>query len=430
MPKPKRPNQPKPSRRAPGTGSVGVRANGRVFAKLPKDLDPRQRARYGPGGRRRFADVGEATAWLGAEIARLRDPARRGLGRDEPFGAYVVRWHRDLGAIPARTADNYHRALLHFVDLAPVTVGELTHELIQAVVARLQRSTWRRKKRVNGKLVPYGPAYPYKTSSVKMLLSVLANALEHLVPHVLPVNPARRVKVARVQQPQQPVWDAGQADRFLAVALAHRPDLYVGLLLILRRALRRGEVLALALDDVDERRRLLRVDETAGIKTGETGDTKGRQVRHVPLSDELLDAIRAHRKRQQRPTLWLFPGREPGKPLSLRAFNAACTEIVRMAGLPPITPKDMRATAATILLDQNVSLARVSRLLGHSTIAVTASFYDRILANKQQRVDELAKELDEAFTRASAQAWQAEAATGAEPAPGASLEVSGEMPTR
>lgn len=51
-------------------------------------------------------------------------------------------------------------------------------------------------------------------------------------------------------------------------------------------------------------------------------------------------------------------------------------------------------------LDEGVPLVRVSRLLGHASIAVTSAFYERTIGNRAGRVERLADELDAAHERA------------------------------
>lgn len=409
---------PKPSRRPPNMGSVGVRSNGRVFVVQPKDVDPDRRVRYGPGDRSRWASVEAATAWLDAAIARARRPPDRPGGPRESLGAYLARWIRlhDSGDTatgwPPRTAAAYKRTARRFAGIADIAVGDLTHEHVLGALAALGRPCWRR----NGR----GPLKPYGASTIRQSRDVLQTALAELVPHVLPFNPVTRARLGRRQEQEQPVWDAEQLERFEVKALEMRPDLYFPLRLVTRRAFRRGEVLATESTDLDMRRRVVQIDETAGDRAGETGDTKGRRIRDVPLGELAGDAQLHMAKRRPRPSRWLVPGRRVDKPLSLRQFNVVVGQIIEAAGLPKITPKDMRATAATVLLDQNVSLARVSRLLGHSSMAVTSRFYDRVQRGTQERVDELAEDFDAAFRRATVE----------KSAPEVSLEVSGDSATR
>lgn len=83
---------PVPTRRKRGTGSVAVRADGRVAITLPADLDPERRPLYSPPGTRTaWASVEQAARWLDAEVARRRNPAPERATGDEQLGAYLAR---------------------------------------------------------------------------------------------------------------------------------------------------------------------------------------------------------------------------------------------------------------------------------------------------------------------------------------------------
>ncbi len=77
---------------------------------------------------------------------------------------------------------------------------------------------------------------------------------------------------------------------------------------------------------------------------------KGRKERLVPLSPRLLEALRVY-WRTTRPTSWMFPGRDPQKPLSETPVQKACRQACHVAGLPPITPHTLRHCYATHLLE-------------------------------------------------------------------------------
>lgn len=119
--------------------------------------------------------------------------------------------------------------------------------------------------------------------------------------------------------------------------------------------------------------------------------------------DEVLRLARlaAHRAGRRRPTPWVFANPETGLPWSVETLRAAADRAIRAAGLPRISLKDMRATAATVLLDQGEPLPRVSELLGHSSVAVTAKFYQRVLRLTEARAADVAEGLDAAFERAA-----------------------------
>lgn len=66
---------------------------------------------------------------------------------------------------------------------------------------------------------------------------------------------------------------------------------------------------------------------------------------------------------------------ENGLPHSLSAMNNALTKLCKRNGLPHITVHGLRHMYATILLEQGVSLVKISALLGHSSVSTTFEYY-------------------------------------------------------
>lgn len=378
MPRRKREPDPPPKRRARNSGSVGTRRDGRIFAILPADLDPKRRPVYSARKGQPFTSEDEATRWLDAEIARRRNPLPQAARRLETLGSYLAGWYRLYSpGWPPRTAISYQQALRHFRCIGHILLGELTREHIQRAIARMQTATWCHHKRDG---TPTSAPHPYASTTIEHARTVLRAALQDLVPEVYPANPVSRTRLGRSQPYEGPVWSTEQARAFLAAAWEGDTGLALALELIVRRALRRGEVLALRWPDVDERRCLLTVDETQGLRRATMGDVKGRRVREIPLSPMLLAKLKAHRKRQDRLTPWVFD--HGGAPWSRDTIRRAAVAAMEKAGLPKLAIKDLRATCATVALEEGVSLPVVSRLLGHASVDITARRYARYVSGQ------------------------------------------------
>lgn len=389
-----------PKRRPAGTGSVGVRANGRVFVILPADLDPKRRAIYGPARRQRFVDREQATSWLDTEIRRRRAPPATATA-DEPLGNYLARWYRlNEAEWPERTRRAYGVSVRRWEPIGGVRLGALTRETVAEVLAALRAATWQRTKQDG---TPTSDPKPYSARTIQHARAVLHQALDELVPEVLAYNPARaRRRRGRVEpDAPQPVWSAEQATAFLATAERSVPRVALAFRLILRRALRTGEVVALTWADVDAQGSALTIDETAGIKRETSGPTKTRRVRDIPLSADLLARLRAHRREWPTTDRHIFTSE--GRQISLGHFRWLWHRTIATARLPTITPKDGRATCATILLDQGMPLPDVSRLLGHTSVATTAKFYQRAIKRRAEQVAQLGETLDATLDRAAVQ---------------------------
>ena len=69
---------------------------------------------------------------------------------------------------------------------------------------------------------------------------------------------------------------------------------------------------------------------------------------------------------------------EYGKPYSVGRFTKVVRELTKKAGVTVISPHRLRATLATIMLnneDNEFSLSDISRLLGHKNTLVTQQYY-------------------------------------------------------
>lgn len=127
--------------------------------------------------------------------------------------------------------------------------------------------------------------------------------------------------------------------------------------------LRIAEVANLKVADVDSRRMLLRIEQG-----------KGRKDRFAKLPDRLLELLRDW-YRIARPTVWLFPGRDPLLPVTTRQVGRAFHAAVAMAGIRKrVKPHTLRHSFATHLLEQNTDVRVVQVLLGHAKLETTALY--------------------------------------------------------
>jgi integrase/recombinase XerD len=127
--------------------------------------------------------------------------------------------------------------------------------------------------------------------------------------------------------------------------------------------LRVSEVTALRVTDIDSSRKVIRVEHG-----------KGGKDRYVMLSGQLLEILRAY-WRLARPRHWLFPGRDPDRPVSVSLLQEACRVASREAGLSkPVTVHTLRHSFATHLLEAGTDIRIIQVLLGHGRLATTAIY--------------------------------------------------------
>jgi site-specific recombinase XerD len=127
--------------------------------------------------------------------------------------------------------------------------------------------------------------------------------------------------------------------------------------------LRLSEVAALRVEDIDSKRMMLRVVQG-----------KGRKDRYVMLSPLLLELLRAYWK-TTRSREWLFPGRAPGKPLSIQAVQAACAAAWKRSQLSKrVNLRCLRHCFATHLLESGADLRTIQVLMGHRSLQTTQRY--------------------------------------------------------
>jgi integrase/recombinase XerD len=127
--------------------------------------------------------------------------------------------------------------------------------------------------------------------------------------------------------------------------------------------LRVREAVSLRVSDIDSRSMLILVARG-----------KGNKQRLVPLSRPLLAELRAWWCVHRNP-VWLFPGSRPDRPLGVSSIQRACQAAVTSAGLRAgVTTHTLRHTFATELLEANIDLLTIQKILGHASLNTTAIY--------------------------------------------------------
>jgi integrase/recombinase XerD len=138
--------------------------------------------------------------------------------------------------------------------------------------------------------------------------------------------------------------------------LKHR----VMLMLAYSAGLRVSEVVHLKTSDIDGKRKLIHVQSG-----------KGQKDRYTILSDVVLDELRKYWK-AYRPKTWLFEGRVPGSPYTIRSAQMVFQSAAEKAGIRKhVSMHTLRHSFATHLLEQGTDIRFIQELLGHSSVRTT-----------------------------------------------------------
>jgi integrase len=219
--------------------------------------------------------------------------------------------------------------------------------------------------------------------TVEYVHTILHKALDQAVhDQLVPRNVAHKTRPPSSQRPKVAPYTPDEAIRFLEEVRGEPEEpLYV---VTLGLGLRRGEALGLRWSDINWTARTVTI-------AGQLQRVKGDGLVWVaPKTDDsiavldapefVLDAMMAHRDRQQsltNTTGYVFTGAR-GQPLDPDAVSHGFVRFCERHGLRRTRFHDLRHATASLLLARGIPLWQVSKILRHSSIAITTDTYGHL----------------------------------------------------
>lgn len=116
---------------------------------------------------------------------------------------------------------------------------------------------------------------------------------------------------------------------------------------------------------------------------------KGGKERMVPLSESAKRAALALSQATPAESRFLFPGRNPQRPLTRQAFFLLLKQVALLAGLDPdrVSPHVLRHSFASHMLARGADLRSLQVLLGHADIS-TVQIYTHVQTGRLLKVME------------------------------------------
>lgn len=363
---------------ARGDGSVYQRKDGRWAATVT--IRPGKRVT-------RYAEDPDAAEAQRLELVRLREwgAATKKLKLADFLRAWLadvrgtVRWstHRHY----ANIVDN------HLVpELGKVAVSALTPTMVGAYLRDMEA------QRLSPRTVRHHRAVLRNALNAAMTQGLVTRNAAALAK---PPKLSRRPDVQSLTVDQaRTLIDGTTGDRLHA--------LYV---MALMTGLRQGELLGLSWDDVDWKRRRIRVAQTLQRQDGAwvfAEPKTDRSTRWVPLVTEAYDALLAHRERMasERTPDWRYFGlvfvTEAGNPIHGPNLLADFYDHLDRLELPRIPWHGLRHSTASVLLAAGVPMALVSWLLGHATVRLTVDTYSHL---EDAMVDTVREAMETAYRK-------------------------------
>ena len=256
-------------------------------------------------------------------------------------------------------------------------LSQVTHEDVQQWVAELGE-----------RMAPASVRKVHRVLSLLLSYAVKSGRLAR--------NPANLVDLPRVKSKPRRYLTHEQVGAF---ADAVGEDWRLHVLVLAYTGLRIGELVALRWRNVDLLRRRLIVSESASTVDGRLvmSDTKGHEPREVPLPRFLVPLLEAAMEGHG-PNDLAFPGPSGvmlrRQTLHQSAFPRASAAI----GIdPPLTPHELRHTAASLAIAAGADVKVVQQMLGHKSATMTLDLYGHLFPD---RLDVVADAMDAARSAA------------------------------
>jgi len=153
--------------------------------------------------------------------------------------------------------------------------------------------------------------------------------------------------------------------------------------------LRYGELRALQVRDVDLERRRIHVQRGWDQYEGEVDPKSEKGTRSTVIAHPLQVLVAQHLERTGRRGVDLIFGRTARRPFNGSTINARARAAWAARGEEPIGLQQCRHTAVSQMLDAGVPIDRVSKFVGHASIAITVDRYAHLLPGGEEEAIEL-----------------------------------------
>ena len=235
----------------------------------------------------------------------------------------------------------------------------------------------------------------YSNTYLRSLRSRLSAVFNFAVEYgYIPSNPAKYVKMGEKEAPERPVWDTKEYRSFKK-AIEDNAMGYYAFETLYNTGMRRGELLALTISDIDFKKKTITITKSLSRIRGKDVVLSPKTVkssRTIKIGNELINELKEHIESlpDKSPTARVFP-------VSISFLRNTLSTGTEKAGLSPITIHCFRHSHISNLILRGFSAVEIAKRVGHKSEYITHK-YMHVFSGAQERmadaIDDMMKEVD------------------------------------
>ena len=358
------------------------------------------------GKRLRKRVTGKTRNAVKEKITELRTQIKKGINvRAKPQTiADLARTYLDTINVRPRTHASYRYVIERFIvpNIGTLSARKMAASDVRKLLVKLKSEPLQRQGPMKDEATPK----LLSGNTIALVRTVLYQVMELAIADDLrDDNPVSRApSITRDETPTRALSDE-QAHALLVALKGDRLEMAIRLLLGL--GLRRGECVALQLDDINLEAGTLRIDATMGYVSKELGNLYGppkttSSKRTLSLPSRLKAALSWYlrqRELEQKAmnwpdSPWLFRSIRNGGKLNDNTLYLAFKRAAAKAGLVGFSPHSLRHSTATFLHAEGVPLVEIASVLGHSNLDELARYLHTLPGEQSVALGKLDDRID------------------------------------